>query len=712
MKKKNQPAGKTWGFLRWPLYLSILLIVLHVPLYYISLRAGLWGSCGAFVFLLAALVVYLYYRPRVLSEMIRFSDQYESIQSQLAQELYIPYALLDRHGNMVWSNAEMTALTGKSTYYRKSVETIFPEITEKLLPSTAISPVSELRLSYQDRIYRARLSLMPVNADNERARTAEAGFSRTAHEMERAGTARETQGSETGLSGDRDPLLDAGDLIALYLYDETELIRYMQIHEDNKLVVALAYLDNYEEALQSVEEVRRSLLIALIDRKISKYFADYDGLVRKLEKDKYFLILKMSSLEELKEHRFHILEEVKTVNIGNEMAITLSIGFGVNGASFLQNYEYCRIAIEMALGRGGDQVVLKDGEEITYYGGKSQQVEKSTRVKARVKAQALKEFMSSKERVVVMGHRITDVDALGAAVGIYRAGKTLGKPVHIVVNDPSTSIRPLMAEFLNHPDYETNMFIDGQAARELVDHNTVVVVVDTNKPSYTECPELLSMTQTIVVLDHHRRGNEVIENAVLSYVEPYASSACEMVAEILQYFQDGLRIRGIEADCLYAGIVIDTNNFVTRSGVRTFEAAAFLRRNGADITRVRKLLRDNINSYKARAQAVSTAEIYKEYFAISRCTGTGLESPTVVGAQAANELLNISGVKASFVLTPYQNEIYVSARAIDEVNVQIMMEKMGGGGHINIAGAQLQVKSMEEAEQLLKSIIDEVYEEE
>ena len=382
------------------------------------------------------------------------------------------------------------------------------------------------------------------------------------------------------------------------------------------------------------------------------------------------------------------------------MNVTLSIGVGLNAATYLQDYEYSRIAIEMALGRGGDQVVIKNGDNITYYGGKAQQMEKTTRVKARVKAQALKEFMSTKERVVVMGHKITDVDALGAAIGIYRAGKTLGKPVHIVVNDPSTSIRPLMAGYMNNPDYEPSMFIDRNQAMDLVDDNTVVVVVDTNKPSYTECEELLYMTKTIVVLDHHRRGNEVIQNAVLSYVEPYASSTCEMVAEILQYFSDDLRLRNIEADCIYAGIMIDTNNFITRAGVRTFEAAAFLRRSGADMTRVRKMLRDNIDSYKARG-----------CFAIAKCPSKGLESPTVVGAQAANELLNIAGVKASFVLTTYNKEVYVSARAIDEVNVQVMMEKLGGGGHINIAGAQVK-RPIDEVEDMLKEIIDELYQEE
>ena len=338
-------------------------------------------------------------------------------------------------------------------------------------------------------------------------------------------------------------------------------------------------------------------------------------------------------------------------------------------------------------------------------------MEKNTRVKARVKAQALKEFMSTKDRVVVMGHKITDVDALGAAIGIFRAGKTLGKSVSIVIYHIFSLLAVHKHRWL--VVWIIHISCDQRSDRfcRIIHYNTVVVVVDTNRPSYTECEELLHMTKTIVVLDHHRRGSEVIENAVLSYEEPYASSACEMVAEILQYFSDDLRIRNMEADCLYAGIMIDTNNFTTREGVRTFEAAAFLRRSGADVTRVRKLLRDDLKSYQARAEAVRTAQIYREYYAIARCPSENLDSPTVIGAQAANELLNIAGVKASFVLTQYNNEVYISARAIDEVNVQVMMEKMGGGGHMNIAGAQVKA-SPDEVERMLKDIIDQEYQEE
>ena len=680
MSNKLKLRGHMKAFMSWPLILCALLVVLNILVYITDVKAGIVVSVGILIYIGIAVVVLRCHKPFVVNDLIAFANQYDTLEKRILEELALPYAIMDMNGRLIWSNKVFAELTGKDQFYRKNISSIFPDVTPDKLPSAGKKEISEISTQVGDRIY--RLSMQRVS-----------------------------MGEVIANSGLFEKVDKSPDLIAMYMYDDTELTEYIQKNEDNKLVVALAYLDNYEEALESVEDVRRSLLIALIDRKITKYFSNFDGLVKKLEKDKYFLIMRQSSLETLKEQRFHILDEVKTVNIGNEMAITLSIGIGLNAANYLQNYEYSRIAIEMALGRGGDQVVIKNGNNITYYGGKTQQVEKTTRVKARVKAQALKEFMSTKERVVVMGHKITDVDALGAAIGIYRAGRTLGKTVNIVVNDPTTSIRPLMAGYMNNPDYEPSMFVNSAQAKELVDNNTVVVVVDTNKPSYTECQDLLYMTKTVVVLDHHRRGSEVIENAVLSYVEPYASSACEMVAEILQYFSDDLRIRNMEADCLYAGIMIDTNNFTTRAGVRTFEAAAFLRRSGADVTRVRKLLRDNLESYKARAEAVRTASIYRNYFAIARCPSEGVDSPTVVGAQAANELLNIAGVKASFVLTQYNDEVYISARAIDEINVQVMMEKMGGGGHMNIAGAQVKA-SPDEVERMLKEIIDQEYQEE
>ncbi len=512
---------------------------------------------------------------------------------------------------------------------------------------------------------------------------------------------------------ERSDMIDAegynGYLTAVYLYDETALRIALREVDDQSLAVGMIYLDNYDEALDGVEEVRRSLLIALIDRKVNKYISALDGICKKLEKDKYLIIMRKRMVAQLQESRFDLLEEVKMVNIGNEMAVTISIGVGLDGLSYAQNYEFSRNAIDLALGRGGDQAVIKTPESITYYGGKSQQVEKNTRVKARVKAQALREIITSKDQVLVMGHRMPDADSFGAAVGIYRIALTLGRKAHIVLNEVIPSIQPTVELFGSNQEYG-DMIIGNQQAIEAAGSNTVLVVVDVNKPSITECPDLLKYCKSVVVLDHHRQSTETIENATLSYVEPYASSTCEMVSEILQYIYDNIRIRPEEADCMYSGIMIDTNNFMIKTGVRTFEAAAFLRRSGADVTRVRKLFREDAQGYKAKADAVSQAEIYKQYFAISICTADDLPSPTIIGAQAANELLNIRGIKASFVLTDYQGKIYISARSIDEVNVQLIMERMGGGGHLNTAACQMEGTGIIEAIGVLKRTIDSMSE--
>ena len=499
-------------------------------------------------------------------------------------------------------------------------------------------------------------------------------------------------------------------MTALYLYDETQLNRYIRENDDQKLVAALIYIDNYEEALNSIEDVKQSLLVALIDRKVNKYFSGMDGLVRKVEKDKYFVVFRYIYLAKMEEDKFSLLDEVKTVKVGNEMAVTLSIGIGSTGDTYNQSYEYARMAIGMALGRGGDQVVVKEGERITYFGGSSKQVDKMTRVKARVKAHALREIIESRSNVIVMGHHIADVDSFGAAVGVYCAGRVLDKKVQIVLNEVTTSLRPLKECFNEENGYEPDLFIQSEEAIELTNNNTLVMVVDTNRPTYTDCPEILKKTKSIVVFDHHRQGSEVVENPILSYIEPYASSTCEMIAEVLQYFAANIKLTACEADAIYAGILIDTNNFMQKTGVRTFEAAAYLRRCGAEVTRVRKMLRNDMADYKARAEVMRHAEVYHGAFAISVCPADKVESPTVVSAQSANELLNIIGIKASFVMTEYQNKIFISSRSIDEINVQSIMERLGGGGHANIAGAQLKECSIEDAKRKIRAILDEMIE--
>lgn len=670
-------AGRLRNYMIWPILLSILLILMNVVMYFIQVTAGIFFTACVVIYLGIALNMYFRGRSRILNEMVTFAAEYGQVQKHLLQELELPYAVMDHQGRLLWVNQAFTELTGKDKQYHKSVASVFSGIIPERLPKK--DEEAEFHITYEKKHFRAVVRAVCID--------------------ELLDTSRMLEAREEGCY-----------IQAMYLFDETELKDYIRRCEDETMVAGLLYLDNYEEVMESIEPVRRSLLAALVERKMNQYFSRFDGVLRRLEKDKYLLIMRRKSLEELKEKRFDILEEVKTVNIGNGMAVTISIGIGYNAGSYIKNSEYARIAIDLALGRGGDQVVMKDGENIQYFGGKTQAVEKNTRVKARVKAHALKEFMLSKDRVVVMGHKNTDADSFGSAIGIYRAAKTLNKTTHIVLESPNSSVRPLMEGFLADAEYDDSMFIDCHEARELVDENTLVVIVDVNRPSYTECEDILYMTKTIVVLDHHRQGSEVIRNAVLSYIEPYASSACEMVAEILQYFADGVRIRNIEADSIYAGIMIDTDNFLQKTGVRTFEAAAFLRRCGADVTRVRKLFREDMNDYRAKGETIRNAEIFMDCFAISECPHDYVDSPTVVGSQAANELLNVIGVKASFVLTEYRGLVYVSARAIDEVNVQVIMERMGGGGHLNMAGCQLET-GMTEAKKILKETLTEMLEE-
>jgi len=390
------------------------------------------------------------------------------------------------------------------------------------------------------------------------------------------------------------------------------------------------------------------------------------------------------------------------------MSLTLSIGIGVDEDTLLVAYEAARAAMDLALGRGGDQVAIKENGNVTYFGGKNSKVEKNTKVKSRVKAHALKEIFIAKDDVMVMGHTIGDLDCFGASVGIYRIAKTLQKRVHIVLDKPSESVKPFMNRFINNDDYEDDMFISEDEALDMITPNTVLVVVDVSRPSYTECPKLLEKAKTVMVIDHHRQSGDVIDNMVISYIDPYSSSACEMVVEVMQYVDDKLKIKSLESDAMYAGIIVDTNNFVTKTGVRTFEAAAYLRKNGADLIKIRKDLRTDLKDYSAKAEAIKNVEIFLDQFAITACDTKGLSSPTTVGAQIADELLNIAGIKASFVITPYNNKLYISARSIDEVNVQLIMEKFGGGGHMTVAGAQIEDKSEDEARSMIKMKVAEM----
>lgn len=662
-------------YMQWPLIMTILLLAMNIWMYMTDQKAGLTMTVFVIIYAMIVGLLYFYNRSLILADLIQFSTQYKGIQNTLLKELTVPYAIILEDGHILWKNDRFSEIVdGREKFIQK----IIPELNKGIFPKDDETR-NELEITYKERDYQVELRRISLE-----------GFSE----------------SERMLQIPKEKEY----FIALYMRDVTELNSYIRENEDQRLIAGLIYIDNYDEVMESVEEVRQSLLVALIDRKINKYINDVDGIVKKLENDKYFFVVKKESYRKFEADKFSLLEEVKQVNIGNARSATLSIGLGLNTATYALSYNYARMAIDLALARGGDQAVIKDCKGITYFGGKKEQTAKNTRVKARVKAEALREFIVAKDQVIVMGHKISDPDSFGACMGIYRAAVALEKKAHIVINDVSTSIKPLYDEIAQSSVYGKDIFLTSGEALDYISDSAMVVVVDTNKPQMTECPELLKRSKTIAVLDHHRQSSTVIDNAVLSYIEPYSSSTCEMVAEVLQYIVDDIKVPSIEADCLYAGIMIDTRNFMNRTGVRTFEAAAYLRRCGADITRVRKMFRDDMESYRANAEAMRMAEVYREQYAIAECP-SDIASPTVLAAQTANELLDINGIKASFVLTVYNGRIFLSARSIDEVNVQIIAEKLGGGGHINSAGAQFEHTNVKEAIEALKVTIDQMIEE-
>lgn len=676
MKNKNMRLkGQLRMYMQWPLIMTILLLAMNIWMYMTDQKAGLTMTVFVIIYAMIVGLLYFYNRSLILADLIQFSTQYKGIQNTLLKELTVPYAIILEDGHILWKNDRFSEIVdGREKFIQK----IIPELNKGIFPKDDETR-NELEITYKERDYQVELRRISLE-----------GFSE----------------SERMLQIPKEKEY----FIALYMRDVTELNSYIRENEDQRLIAGLIYIDNYDEVMESVEEVRQSLLVALIDRKINKYINDVDGIVKKLENDKYFFVVKKESYRKFEADKFSLLEEVKQVNIGNARSATLSIGLGLNTATYALSYNYARMAIDLALARGGDQAVIKDCKGITYFGGKKEQTAKNTRVKARVKAEALREFIVAKDQVIVMGHKISDPDSFGACMGIYRAAVALEKKAHIVINDVSTSIKPLYDEIAQSSVYGKDIFLTSGEALDYISDSAMVVVVDTNKPQMTECPELLKRSKTIAVLDHHRQSSTVIDNAVLSYIEPYSSSTCEMVAEVLQYIVDDIKVPSIEADCLYAGIMIDTRNFMNRTGVRTFEAAAYLRRCGADITRVRKMFRDDMESYRAKAEAMRMAEDYREQYAIAECP-SDIASPTVLAAQTANELLDINGIKASFVLTVYNGRIFLSARSIDEVNVQIIAEKLGGGGHINSAGAQFEHTNVKEAIEALKVTIDQMIEE-
>ncbi len=678
MNNKIKLKGNLRAYFRWPLILNIFFAILTLQVFLYNERAGKVCALYFVGFLIISICIYFAGRRRLYADLTEFALNYGTLQHNILSDMNLPFAILSMDGHMLWSNKEFIGIITNKKAAKRGINNIFPDILPDEFPKEGKDV--EFIENYSDKIY--RVVLRQVNST-------------------------EVSGGKDGKDLlPLDKMLETHHVILVFLYDTTQIeVLRKQVEEEN-LLVGLLYIDNYEETFTN-DDVTQALSLTITERRINSFMSSIDAVSKKFEKDKYLFVFRQKYLPEIKARHFSVLEEVRTgINDGKTGACTISIGIGTGSNEFLERYNKARAAIDLALGRGGDQAVIKNEDSEEFFGGKQVQIERTTRVKARVKAHALKELIENKERVVVMGHSIGDVDSFGACVGIYTISMALKRKSYILLNECTKSVAPIRDSFAGNK-YPNDMIIDSEQAKNLVDENTLLIIVDVNKANYTECPELIDMTQSVVVIDHHRQAGDAITKAMLFYIEPYASSACEMVAEISQYIDDGIKLMVEEANALYAGILIDTNYFTNKTGVRTFETMAFLKRNGADTVKLRKLFRDDMTEYRLRAEAIKNTEVYRDGFAIAVSTSEGVNDPTVLAAKVANELLDISGIKASFVLSQYNNRIYISARAIDEVNVQVMMEKLGGGGHINVAGAQLNDTDIEGAIATVKKAVDE-----
>lgn len=489
-------------------------------------------------------------------------------------------------------------------------------------------------------------------------------------------------------------------LIMLYWVEYSAYFELEKRYKDEQAIVSLIYIDNFDDVKNNTPDIHRPLLIAEIDKRINEYFMQYGGLVRKYENDKYLVLLNHKGLEHIQEKKFDILDEIRDLNIGNTMPITLSIGVSATSEDLIQSHDNAKSAIEIALGRGGDQAVLNKEGAYEFYGGKTKALEKRNKVRARVIGHALRRLVDESDNVFVMGHKNPDMDSIGSSIGVLRGVKNRGKMGYIILNGENPSITNICAKMKEEQPEIKDLIISSEEAKNLINENSLMILVDNHKPSFTEAPELLDLITKVVIIDHHRRGAEFVKDPVLTYLEPYASSTSELVTEILSYMSDDINLTKFEAEALLSGITVDTNNFSYQTGVRTFEAASILKRAGADTIAVRQLFRDDHDTFVYKAEVIRSSKIIFDNIAIGRLE-EDIANGLLIAAQSSNELLDIKGVKASFVLTYSNDRVHISGRSLGDISVQLILEALGGGGHFNVAGAQIMGVSMDKAEEML-----------
>lgn len=654
------------GLFNWKdlkVYLIIMGCLIAILAYYQPILALVWAMALAYL---------IYHYNQTIQnkerEWIKYieglSEEFDSATKHAVFNMPFPLVMLEIDGTIFWYNTRFLSLMDEEDLLNKRIEDFVPKLkAEDIINKDKKEPLS---IEYKDKYYQVYYNIVEI----------------------------------------KKTISTKDSIIMLYWVDNTEQKLLECKYNQEKLSVGLAYIDNYDEVKSTTPEVNRPLVLAEIDKTISAYTSENHGFIRKYENDKYLLIFENKSLEAIQNRKFDILDKVREIDKGNTIPITLSMGVGKNGKNPNETYEYARAAIDIALGRGGNQTVVKENNSLSFYGGKTKAIEKRNKVRSRVISHALRQLIEQAEKIFIMGHKNADMDSFGASIGIMRAVKNRNKQGYLVLEGPNPSIRNIYNRMeIEEPEY-LDLIVSPEEAVQIVDKSSLLVVVDNHKPSFTEAPELLELTDKIVIIDHHRRGAEFIQDPVLIYLEPYASSTCELVTEILYYMSDKVEMTKFEADALLAGITVDTKNFTFQTGVRTFEAASILKRAGADTTSVRQLFRDDYNTFLNKAEVVKSSKVVFEKIAIGRLE-KDMEDSVLIAAQGANDLLNINGVEASFVLTITEGKVHISGRSLGNISVQLILEKLDGGGHLTSAGTQLEGITIDHAEKMLINAIDE-----
>jgi len=593
-------------------------------------------------------------------------DEFDSATKHAILNLPLPFMMIELDGKISWYNPRFSEMVEERDILEENIEDIVPSFNIKDI--TTDKKDKSIDVVFKDRNYKILYNIVKVNKKNS----------------------------------------DKDYLIMLYWLDNTTLTILKQKYNDEKMNICLVEVDNYDEVMKDTDETKRPIVLAEIDKKLNTFTSRINGFIRKYETDKYIIVFENQHLSNLENKKFAILDDIRNIDKGNKTAVTLSMGIGVNGKNPAESYEFAKGAIDIALGRGGDQAVVKKIEKLSFYGGKSKAVEKRTKVKARVIAHALRQLIDQTDKVFIMGHQNPDMDSLGAAIGVLSAAKYRDKEAYIVLSEVNPSIKNLYNKLKEeHPEY-IDYIITPEEAIDMAESDSLCVVVDIHRPSSTEAPDLLEIVDKVVLIDHHRRGAEFIENPLLVYLEPYASSTCELITEILYYLMnEKMEIEKFEAEALLSGISVDTKSFTFKTGVRTFEAASMLRRAGADTTSVRLLFQDDLETFTTKAKVVERAKVVGNGRVAISYMDVDSDDSILIAAQSADDLLNINGISASFVLVPSDDRIHISGRSLGDISVQLILEKLGGGGHLTVAGAQLDNVDIEQAKSKLEQAIDE-----